>query len=1268
MRVSRLCSVLAVVLATVLVVVPVDPASAWAQSVLVPDRLDEPLPGHDRQEPDREVPSELSADQVDRLVPDSSAARQERVSMPEGDYSSLLTEAEAVVPGAALALADPSAEGKDLAAEAETLKVSERSEYGNVYARGDGSFISELSPFPINVQVDGRWRETSTTLTARDGGFAVDAHPLSPEFAAKPGAPVTVSRDGHEVSFALVDGAAARGDVVSSDEAENDSLLLREVLPGTDVRYTVRAGGIKEHLVLHEAPMTTRWSWRLDVGALVPRVDEHGMVELVDPKAKPDPAEAGLGGSDAETGRVVMHIPPPVVWDSSGVAEESSDALTNGKVSLERTDGSEWTYSIEVDSAWVAAEERVFPVFVDPTMQVGPSYVRSYKSDGAVYYDEAHIGNTRQSNQNVYWRTFVRYPYGALAGMFLGDTQLGFGYADYSTGTFTGNAYHANAECYSCAGGGWVANYTLGTGTAWTAGDGVARKLASAFAVGDYGVSFLVTGDEGSAYSHKRLGTAVFSEYWGYPSVAHAAPAGGVTGSTLTPTLQASGSTGSPYNPGLAYRFTVALDVNFVGGVWNSGWTSASQVRIPEGVLDSDVTYYWGVEVKDGHDGYAGQSTVRAASTVARSLKTQKVPLTPPVGSASPGTATGVPETVTTLTPTLQVDAVADEDAIPSGGSVTYEFKIATGADGKTDAVYTSGLITAGGDGKVRFTVPEGVLQDGGVYSWVVQPHDGLSKNAKPTWVKKIKVDLRLGASGPSPFDAVGPVAVNLANGNANVSFASPVVQTLGGPMGMSFTYNSQSTTAAANMGLTATYYDARDANGNPPNTGAEFVFEGKQPMMVRTDSTPTFAWSTGSPGGGVPENYFLVRWSGMIRFPHDSPRWRIGIKVDDGARVRVAGNEVVSEWSPGDHPLKWSGDVSLGVTPTALQVDYFEHTGQGGLEVWVDDLNDSTPAVPLPASWLTRQPEVLPAGWSSSTPIAGVATTWVKAQNTGSAIVLTDATGTAHTHVKNSDGGYTPPQGEYGTVSLDATGRVVYSGEDGTVYQFDSRGYVESATPVSDGLKPATPVVIRDVNGVATAVVDPVSKDGATYHRRIEFTYQPASGSPCVVLPGGVPAPAGMLCKISYPNGTVTNLYYDDAGMLVMIEDPGNERTTFGYTSGVLTKVQDPGVNDYLATVTGTPPFDPPALDVAFASGRAASVTLPSSDGIATRLRKNYTYDTSTRATSVALHGVANSTSTVTYDAAWRKLTATSPMGVESATEWHPTKDLSSRRRPRPG
>ncbi|WP_262927647.1 hypothetical protein [Microbacterium sp. NIBRBAC000506063] len=284
----------------------------------------------------------------------------------------------------------------------------------------------------------------------------------------------------------------------------------------------------------------------------------------------------------------------------------------------------------------------------------------------------------------------------------------------------------------------------------------------------------------------------------------------------------------------------------------------------------------------------------------------------------------------------------------------------------------------------------------------------------------------------------------------------------------------------------------------------------------------------------------------------------------------------VFEEWSVLSTPVSWaSSTTALPGTAVPITMEYYERVGAAFLELWVRDSAGNE--FIAPPDWYTTKIRTLPAGWTSTSPIAGAGSEYVSAQVMDNSVILTDATGKAHTWTRKSNGGYTPPTGEYGHLGFDADGRVVFTGDDGTVYQFTNAGKLESATAPADAGKPATPIT-KSVNGVVTEILDPVSKDGDTYHRKVTFTYANGTGSNCPTLPGAgyAPAPADMLCKISYPDGAITSLHFNTDGDLAAILDPGEELTTFGYTNGLLTTIRDSVAADWLAA-TGNTPMPPP-------------------------------------------------------------------------------------------
>ena len=552
---------------------------------------------------------ELSRDQAARLMMSAEALPATVSRMPKGDFAPLAGPASKPLEVATLKQTKiPDLDAGALAEEAKDLPVAARDEYSTTYERADGSFIDYVLDAPLNVKLsDGEWAPISTNLVSRSGGWRVDTHPLAPKFSGFADATnaVTVTRAGHTLSYGMVGLSAKKGQA-----GEGDRLLYRQVQPGVDLDYVVDTGSIKETLILAEAPKSDpTWTWIIRADTLTPRMTKLGGVEFLDAK-----------------GTVVFTTPTPVAWDSSGVEGESSDALVNPIATLTQAGEGQWSYSIAMDRAWLEAKERTYPVYVDPTIYPGLSYLQSFKSDGNVYPNQAHIGNTRQSNQNVFWRTVAGFNYGAAAGRFIAGAQIGLAFTGEGTTTSQpGGVYYAAGTCFACNGPTQLSGFTISNGDAWTEGTGVAQKIATQFTAGDYGPAFMLVGNEASVYSHKRVDVGMWLDWWSYPVISQQAPAQGATAQSLTPTLSVSSITGSEVDPWKAHHFAVSTSPD-MSNPWNSGWSENAQVTVPENTLQPGTTYYWQAAMIDAHNGHLGQSTFRA--TGVRSFTTELVPPT----------------------------------------------------------------------------------------------------------------------------------------------------------------------------------------------------------------------------------------------------------------------------------------------------------------------------------------------------------------------------------------------------------------------------------------------------------------------------------------------------------------------------------------------------------------------------------------------------------------------------------------------------------------
>lgn len=1212
------------------------------------------------------------------------------VTVPVGDFSELLDEDPLVLePAVEVDLeARPELDVEGLSGGIPVSETVTRFAVGPTgiapdgnRARSVGAFVDVVSAGPVNAQLtDGSWVRASTRLAGDPAaGWEVRTHPLRPEFSKRQDATdaLTVTRDGAVVSFSLLGADETSGVASRSEAAVGGPNVLRfdEVTDGASLEYEVTPASVKETVVLQERPAVgvSAWTWRVRADGVTPVLTEELAVEFRDP-----------------AGEVVMHVPNPVAWDSSGVEGVRGAEDTFPEVSLTRS-GKDWLYTVSVDPGWLQDPAREYPVFIDPTVTGGPIYQRSFKSDGAVFVDQSHVGNTRQSNTDVYWRAWTQFSYGSAPSSVVSSAQYAIGYdGQGTTSSYKGYVYDQSGKCFSCTSGSAFSSYTIGSGAVWTSLAGTSEFLAEAFADGRTRPAVLWRGHEGSAYTHKRVSTGVEVEYFSYPTVSlnsgSGSPTNGQSGVSLRPTLRWSGTEYDPHTSVKNYTVEVSKNSNMSSPVWSTGWTASTAAKVPEGELRSGTKYYWRVKIHDGANGLYGQSTVR--NSPVWSFTTQQTAPIPDKDDAVPGTHSGAPGVVTTLTPELSVPVSADRDAIPSGGQVRYEFRVTSGSDATTGVVITSGLVEDDGNGYARWTVPDGVLTDGASYSWRVNTYDGKDwETVDGAFVKRFKVDRRLGASGPSPFDSAGPVTVNLASGNANLTFSSPTVETLGGPMGMVFSYNSM-TVNDTHPGLVGEYFDGRTLQGTVPSSASGYTFDGKTPILVRRDPQLSFNWGAGSPSG-VPRDHFMARWTGQVTVPatdangdpydldgdpETEPQWRFGVTHNNGAKLWIDdGDPRVDEWDTYTEidDVHWESGYSTYQpdSPTPFRLEFYEKGSNAYLQVWAQPKDGTVTGDPLivPSDWFTATRQVLPAGWGTSTPLVGSAASYTKARVTTNSVVLTDLSGRTHTFTEKSDGGYEPPDGEFGVVSLNTDGHVVFTADDGTVFQFTEAGQLETATAPADGLKPAAPVASYDGDAVV-AISDPVSESSPdVYDREVTFTYQDPAGSTCTTDADYDPAPSGMLCQIGYPDGTVTELRYNENGQLAAILDPGDELSTFGYDAeGRLNTIRDSTAND--AIVAGLLETDASTTQLVYdGDGRVSTVTAPAPDGTDTtnRAQKTFAYPGVGGTTHVDIAGLTVSgghASTVTWDELWRQTAVTTAEGITSTTQWDPVKDLQLR------
>ena len=121
-----------------------------------------------------------------------------------------------------------------------------------------------------------------------------------------------------------------------------------------DLDYSIEGNGVKESILIKEKSDSYHYYFRLRVAGFEMRTGADG-VGLEFYKTGIDPEQA-----DAQTPEFVM--PAPFMYDANG--ERSDDV----RFLVERIEDGVYLFSVEASSEWTNAEERVFPVCIDPQL------------------------------------------------------------------------------------------------------------------------------------------------------------------------------------------------------------------------------------------------------------------------------------------------------------------------------------------------------------------------------------------------------------------------------------------------------------------------------------------------------------------------------------------------------------------------------------------------------------------------------------------------------------------------------------------------------------------------------------------------------------------------------------------------------------------------------------------------------------------------------------------------------------------------------------
>ncbi len=254
----------------------------------------------------------------------------------------------------------------------------------------DGSYVAVQYDSPVHrLDGSGEWRDIDNTLVDEGSEFSTDDKRV--KFTKKitgNGEIFTLHENNTKITFSL-NGAKKKteGKVkeLASEETDGSELgkltsltnissviVYEDILDGIDVEYVIDSNDIKENIIVKERKASYVYSFTLKLNNLTATLSELGDILIAD-----------------SNGEIAYTIPAPVIWDAAGAYADHGI----GTYSLTDNGNGSYALILSVSNEWMNAEERIFPVTVDPTLCV--------KSSGITdLYVDASLGNRNNNYEN----------------------------------------------------------------------------------------------------------------------------------------------------------------------------------------------------------------------------------------------------------------------------------------------------------------------------------------------------------------------------------------------------------------------------------------------------------------------------------------------------------------------------------------------------------------------------------------------------------------------------------------------------------------------------------------------------------------------------------------------------------------------------------------------------------------------------------------------------------------------------------------------------
>ncbi len=248
--------------------------------------------------------------------------------------------------------------------------TDKREENVKHFRMSDGTMQAAQYAEPVHFLKDGAWIDYDNTLTEVDADeeenegrtllknkdLTNQTADYSVRLSKKTNGKkfVRIEKDGYKLSWYYVGANKSTAKVAKqSDDGDpttleklSSAVLYKDVFKSTDLEYIIGSTGLKENLILDSKKAPREFTAEYKANGLTPVQIDDKTIEL-----------------RAEDGTVVYTVSAPFMTDADGAY---SDGV---KLLLSDVKNNTFTLKILLDTAWLDAEDRAYPITVDPVIQ-----------------------------------------------------------------------------------------------------------------------------------------------------------------------------------------------------------------------------------------------------------------------------------------------------------------------------------------------------------------------------------------------------------------------------------------------------------------------------------------------------------------------------------------------------------------------------------------------------------------------------------------------------------------------------------------------------------------------------------------------------------------------------------------------------------------------------------------------------------------------------------------------------------------------------------